>query len=219
MKNAAFTLVEILAVVAISSVLLVLAIPSLPSLLAVKGTTRAVSEISNLIEIARNEAMTMQCYTWLGFESATTSVGSDELRAVVISPLTGNITMESVSGSLLIASARPISPVYKWENLRLASLADLDASVRDLARTTETSIPLASQDSTVFRFGSAGTAQSRYLTITFTPQGYALLTASPDIMTPYVKLIDIGLIPSRGGSDQAALVINGFNGQTQILRR
>ncbi len=217
----AFSLVELLVVIAILAILAALSAPSVSSLIRSRATTRAVNEISALLELARNEAMTRQGYAWIGFDVATNAEGNDELRAVVLSTADGVVDTTTKGTTVAISTARPNTRTFRWENVKLVPASEL-GGIKDLAR--EASEPLVRQAKQGFRLGPAGTATTSFWTITFTPQGYALLKGLPDIVTPYTKFIDIGLQPTRGGKnvetpDQAALVLDGVNGHTEILRR
>lgn len=214
------SLAELLIVVAILSILLAFASPTVFGLVVSHQRTQAVNEIASLVELARNEAMTRQCFTWLGFEQATDVEGKDELRAVVLAPEGGILNTTSVGGSVLIGNARPLSRTFRWTDLKLDALDRL-ARINGLSSTDEPTEPLADQRRQGFRTGQK---QQNLLTITFTPQGYALLAPQPTLMTPYVRFIDIGLRPTRAGEDidspdQLGVVLNGFNGHTEILRR
>ncbi len=217
----AFSLVELLLVIVIIATLVVLSAPAVFDLIGSRGTTRAVNEISDLIEMARNEAMTRQSYTWVAFDAATNADGNDELHAAVLSVLDGVVSTTSKGTTVAISTARPVTRTFRWENVKLVPLSALK-HLRNLAQAP--SEPLASQARQSFRLGAASMEMTEFLTITFTPQGYALLKGLPDLLTPYAEFIDIGLQPTRGGEklakpDQAALVLDGVNGRIAILRR
>ncbi len=217
----AFSLVELLVVIAILAILAALSAPLVSGLLRSRATTRAVSEISALLELARNEAMTRQGYAWIGFDAGTNAEGTDELRAVVLSTADGVVDTTTKGTTVAISTASAVTRTFRWENLKLVPTSELEG-IKDLIR--EPSDPLAQQTRQSFRLGPAGSTITSFWTITFTPQGYALLKGLPDIVTPYAKFIDMGLQPTRGGKnagslDQAALVLDGINGHTEILRR
>ena len=167
--------------------------------------------------------MTKQSMVWLAFETDINSEGDYELRAVLLAPLDGSITTVSHAGKLQISAFSIESEVYHWPNLKLVPLATIP-KLQGLALTDVVSEPLAAQKKQAFRFGKLPDQARQYLVITFTPQGYAMLTANPKITAPYVKSIDLGLVSMRGAAEipdgpVAGLLLNGFNGQIQILRR
>lgn len=205
------------------AILIGLTAPAVASFLGARGMTRAVSEIVSLIETARNEAMTTQSLVWLCFEQGVDEEGNDELRGVLLAPIDSTPTKVTQAGKITISSTSAESLVFRWPRLKLVALADLP-DVRALAAPGTVSNALATQRAQPFRTNKTRSSVINYQTITFTPQGYAMLTAVPQITTPYVKMIDLGLQQTRAGvramdPDCAGLLLNGFNGQLQVLRR
>lgn len=219
-RPCAFSIVEILAVVALMIILIGFAVPTVPSLVGSRGMTKALTDISLLIERARNEAMTMQSVVWLAFETTVNHEGDYEVRAVVLAPLDGSITTVTQAGKVQISSFAQETEVYHWPNLKLTALASIPEAQ---ALSDVVSDPLAGQKKQAFRFGKSVNDAKQYQVITFTPQGYAMLVANPKITAPYVDAIDLGFVPMRGAEEMrdkpgAGLIVNGFNGQIRILR-
>lgn len=215
-----FSIVEMLAVVALMTILIGFAVPTVPSLVGSRGMAKALTDISLLIERARNEAMTMQSVVWLAFETTINKEGDYELRAVLLAPLDGTVTTVTQAGKLQISAFSQESAIYYWPNLKLASLASIPEAQ---ALSDVVSEPLAGQKKQAFRLGNTGNEPKQYQVITFTPQGYAMLVANPKITAAYVDSIDLGLVPTRGMEEArdksgAGLIVNGFNGRIQILR-
>lgn len=77
-RRIGFTLVEMLAVIAIIGFSTALAVPSLPSLLGTKGISKAVNDTSGILELARTEAMARKTYVWVSFLNRDVS-GTSEL--------------------------------------------------------------------------------------------------------------------------------------------
>jgi type II secretory pathway pseudopilin PulG len=218
-----FSLVELLAVMSLIVILTALTAPAVTSFLGARGMTRAISEIVSLVETARNEAMTTQSLVWLCLEQGVDDEGNEELRAVILAPIDSTPTTVSQAGKVAISSTGAESPVFRWRGLKLVALSALP-EILALAPPETVSEALAAQRPQPFRSGVTKTSVINYQTIAFTPQGYAMLTAVPKITTPYVKMIDLGLQRTRGGGGTdrpncAGLLLNGFNGQIQVLRR
>jgi hypothetical protein len=219
-RSGAFSTVELLAVCALIFVLIGFAIPTVPSLVGSRGMTKALTDISFLIERARNEAMTMQSVVWLAFETTINDEGDYEVRAVLLAPLDGSVTTVTQAGKLQISAFAQETEIYHWPNLKLAPLSSVPEA-RALSDVASES--LGGQKKQAFRFGKSADQIKQYQVITFTPQGYAMLVANPKITAPYTEAIDLGLIPMRGAEEArdkqgAALIVNGFNGKIQVLR-
>ena len=214
-----FTLVELMTVVSVLALLATVVVPAIDHLLASSQRTRAMNEIASLIALARSEAMTRQRYTWLGFTNTVDASGVEQLEAVVLCTPGGSISTTSIGSVVYITSARPITPTSRWKNLRLEPRASLD-KLQSLLVNQQASISVASLADQGFRLGGSTAPRLQLKTITFTPQGYALLNPRPTIMTPYTRSIDIGLKPFRiGANDQIAVILDGFSGRTNFVRQ
>lgn len=217
------SLLELMAVISLIVILIGLTAPAVASFLGARGMTRAVSDIVSLVETARNEAMTTQSLVWLCFEQGVDTQGDDELRAVILAPVDSTPFTITQSGKITIAATSPETAVYRWPRLKLVALSALPG-VSELAAPQTDSSALSAQKAQPFRSGKTTTSLINYQTITFTPQGYAMLKAIPLLTDPYAKMIDLGLQQTRAGGqasdiDNAGLLLNGFNGQIRVLRR
>lgn len=232
----AFTLVEMLVVMTIVTMLMFVTIPALPGLLGPKGMNRAVSEIHDLMEYARNQAMTSSRTVYICFLNSKDALGSDELQAFI---MTSDVNRPTMLGSeRKLRDVRLLTRLHRWEDIRMVAFADLDSSVRGQRFPGVASKSLVDQKPLKCAVDPVVPVAASMSAIAFTPQGRAILFStleSPNttsayvsdisINTPYERFVDLALIPTRSGQtnpnnpDQAALVLNGASGYIQILRR
>lgn len=85
-QRAAFSLVELLCVVALLGIVASLVAPSLGSISASSKRTRFLTDLSGMFETARQYAVTKNTYVWVAFNSNS---ADQELQAAIIASRTG----------------------------------------------------------------------------------------------------------------------------------
>lgn len=207
----AFTLIEILLVVAVVSVLLVFGVIGFQNIGSSRGVSQGASDIASLLEFARNEAATRQSYVWVGVQTAT-NAGVAELQMAAVYSIDGTPT----AGTNLT----PLSRVLRVKQSTLVPYASLKSDTRNLL---EGSVPvseyLTNSAGISFSVGPVTFSNS----ITFTPRGEALLNGTPNSYAGFNPMIGLGVIPAReaakGGSDNdAGVVLEGSTGTARVLR-
>lgn len=210
-----FTLVELLAVIAIIVLLAMATGPAVSAIAGARGVNRTAYEISGLLEFARAEAVTRQTYVWVGFKNATNN-GSQELQMAAVASRDGSGT--NVASANLMSLGR----IIRGKNVALSSWADLKTATRGLMPAgTKLSSLSASSDGISFQVGTNRFDTGK--TITFTPRGEALLTGTSGPNDGYEPLIDVSFRQSWGSvvppnADDAAILVDGATGAVRTLK-
>lgn len=200
----AFTLVELLAVIAVMVLLISLTSPLVGSLRSANAMSRSVLEVSTFMEQAQVYAMANKTYVWVGFYEDT---AKPSVTIVAVAGVTG-----AVSDIATAATCRLLNKSQEHYNLRLSKVANLSGlpgmpSADDIA------------DSGVPEFQQKVGAVTRTFVkvIQFSPQGGARVKP-----TTISRWIQIGLQPMNGSTPNvkniAALQIAGLTGQVRIFR-
>jgi prepilin-type N-terminal cleavage/methylation domain-containing protein len=214
-----FTLMEMLVVLAIISVLSALAIPALVSLMQARNLTQNIDQLSGMLEVARNEAITRDTYVWVGIQSMTAN-GNSGLQVAAVASIDG--TGNNTGSSNLIGVAK----VVMLENVMLCAWSSLKATTRALS-TSYFSVPIAplslANNVNGISFQSGSTEFNQKTSITFTPRGQALLPGAVSIATGYDPYIDVSLRETNRtqipvNAEDTSIVIDGSTGAIQILR-
>ncbi len=230
----AFTLVELLAVIAVMAILISFSIPVLGDLLKSREMHRATLEIYDLIELARRQSLVSQRYTYLCLRNLEDEGGTHYIEGVIKS--SRGATKDLAYGGTSLKNFIASSPVFRWRNLGVTSWTQIPAEVKAQNVSGEAPASLASQVKVRFD-DQAKQVSEEYWCVLFSPQGYALFQPArsksngesfypaPTLNDPYQRYIDISLTYLRDGTpvttdpNQTAVVLNGVNGHAQILRR
>lgn len=212
-KQSAFSLVELLTVVAIMGLLTSMAMPAMMSIVGARNVPSAATKIADMLEFARNESMTRQTYVWVGFQNATNRSGNRELRAAVFASDDG--TPDGASYQL--------SKIVKMEDVKLTGFNELQTKTQDLLpndlRPLRESVD--NSDASGITLAAGGTTFERVLT--FTPRGEAMLNARPGLDTGFNRLVDVSVRATRGlaepsaGAYDAMVLAGGSSGKVEIL--
>ena len=204
----AFSLIELLVVMAILGILASVVLPGLSGMMTSRGVTQAANEVSSMLELARSEAISRQTYVWAGIQQVTND-GALGIRLGVVSSMDG--TTNTASNNL-----QPLTRALLVQRVQLTNYSGLkSAALWTTAPTRDLSTNVAGISQ--FAIGST-TFNNR--TITFTPGGEAMLMASPADTNGFDPYIAVGLIPSVGRTNDDALVIlDGSTALPRIIRQ
>lgn len=203
---AAFSLIELLVVIAIIGLLAVFVVPGLSSISTARGVTQAAHEVTGLLELARNEAVTRKTFVWMGFQPITNN-GVIELRL-------GLVYSKDGSASVLASNLQPLSRAITVQRVALVSDVNLGTNIAAGS--------YLSNGGMEFTIG-AQKFNGRH-TITFTPRGEAMLMASPSQADGFDSAIGIGLRETRGLEissnklNDILVTVDGSVGTTSLLR-
>jgi prepilin-type N-terminal cleavage/methylation domain-containing protein len=213
-----FTLIEILVVVCIISILLAAVVPAFNSINSGRSVDRAVSELTNMLELARAEAMATRSYVYIGFLNTTNSDGNAELRGGALISIDG-------SSSTLAANLRPVSKLLKLPNIVMTNYTNLPSVVKsaaDISLQTDTdyviTFPTTSYLKTKFNDSAFDAADCP--TVQISPQGEVLHSLNATVF--FRTTTCVGLVPTHGtvaGTKDGAIVsYYGGTGQLRLTR-
>lgn len=199
----AFSLIELLVVVAVIAVLASLSVPAFNSIGRARGVSDAAEQVATAIELARSEAVARRTYAWIGF-SARTDVGNDGVQIGVVCTADG-------TSSGTAANLRPLGRAVLVESVTLVD-SGKEGNPSEIALQT---------DGLNFTIGASSFNAGK--SITFTPDGEATTKAAPSASDGFDPLLAIGLAPLQGTSpdtnNRATVVIDGSTGIPRIIRQ
>jgi prepilin-type N-terminal cleavage/methylation domain-containing protein len=197
--RSAFSLIELLIVIAIIAVLSALALPAFNSIRNAGGLTQTANDIAGILEQARAYAMAQNTYVWVGFRKD----GADTLAVGVIASKIG-------SSNPAATNVVQLGKITRFENIQLTNNLPANSGARPAAN-------VQLMDATDFVFNS-GTNSFSSQVIRWDSRGEARINA-----TQLSRLIEIGLLGSAGGavrnaSNNAAVQIGGLSGAVIVYR-
>ena len=220
-----FSLLELLAAIGIMMSLMALTVPA-TSFLGAAKFSRATVRTAEILETARQYAVSHNTYTWAAFYVSSDGDGPQTVYVALVASVDGTSDILSDPTATLNSSA-------VWPGGAAADPAkcQLVRKIDSLPETTWTdsgSIPLSSLPASPAPVGAANTSPTFSLTvpglgakdftrsIEFTPTGEAKVQAAP------VSSIEFGLRRVQGtvasNYQVAVMRINGFTGQTQVYQ-
>ena len=233
-KPHAFTLVELVVVIALIAVLTVLLVPAFTNLKGANDLTNAAYAIKAVLEQARTYARVNNTYAWVGFYEESGSIastnpptaGSGRLVLSSVASSDGTTVYGSTSGAIDPTRLTQVSRLVKIDNLHLPLLAagtgtgdtfdtrpalqfepvagfnysrfgELNAAPPHTAPYTNSQYPFQ------YPLGNpAPPPQYTFLkTLQFSPRGESRINGNNyDVR----RVVEIGLLPTRGGALPAA---------------
>jgi prepilin-type N-terminal cleavage/methylation domain-containing protein len=210
----AFSLLELLTVIAVIGTLAIATAPAMRSMLSSQKLAQGAYDVASLLELARSEAVGRQTYVWVAFENVETPVGR-EVRAVAVASVDGSGTNTSE------ANVAPLSRVLKVQDAVLAPWEDLKTGTRALGDGVDPDSVSKNKSGMAFSVGA--TRFQSGSTLTITPRGEVLLKGSAGPHDGYNPQVAVSLRQARGsqvaaGADDAAVLVEGSTGSIRILR-
>jgi len=191
----AFSLIELLTVIAIVGILITIAAPSFSSLGSNGNVNYALLNISLLLEQSRAHALANNTYVWVGF--------SEEDKTLSVTSVVGTTgSSDDISSNAF----RPLSKTKSFDNITLGPVPGI------------TDIPEAEQltpnPETSFTQSQGGKTHSFSRVIEFAPNGGARLRAGS-----IPRWIQVGILPANAGENkEAAIQVAGLSGQVRVFR-
>lgn len=210
----AFSIVELLTVMGMIALLLSMAVPAVSSILKGSQMTQALTEVSGLLEQARQYAIAQNTYVWVAFNDAPTATDA-QLRVVVLASKSGTeIPTWGMDDATAVTSlTRLLNRVktfkqVKWNQANTfgtAQIASLPPAIADNPGAANFTIMVPGDGAKIFDKA-----------IEFTPSGEARTSMS------MAGIVEFGLQPTRGLAPDPANVavvrVNGLTGQSAIFR-
>lgn len=204
----AFSLVELLVVVAVIALIATFSIPAFQSIGQSRGVGDAAASVAAAVELARTEAVARQTFVWLGLQNTNKS-GSQDLQVGIV---------YSKDGSSTNTATNNLQPVVRAQLIQRAGL--VDASTLDVGTAVSETSLHANTAGVSF---DVGPAKFTGTSITFTPDGEAMLVKSPAATDGFDPAIAIGLRAFRGTAamtnHDVVVLVDGSVGVPQILEK
>ncbi|MEI8312004.1 MAG: prepilin-type N-terminal cleavage/methylation domain-containing protein [Verrucomicrobiota bacterium] len=224
----AFSLVELLVVIAVIAVMTALAVPAFNSVRGAGSLAKAASDISGTLQQARSYAMSQNTYVYVGLQEVdviqpTTTDGTGRVVIAAVASKSGTRPANVASESVAISKAQSLDGAHMTNAAALAAdggMADRESNLTDLSLPAS-----ASASQFQFTWPLGGTAKYRFAkVIEFDPQGVARLQTNAGGGSQVEHGIEIALFPARGNTaaatdaNQASIQINGITGAVRIFR-
>jgi len=192
----AFSLLELLVVMAVIGVLSALAVPAFNSIGQARGVADAAFAVSSAIEQARAEAVGRNTFAWLGIR-AETNGGNKNLRVGVLYSKDG-------------------TPSATSANTQMAGRASL---IKNAALTATPTLGNAENHGLAF---GAGNDKKFTQALTFTPGGEVLVIVSPTAMDGFLPTLSLKLKQTRSTTEHednsVTITVDGSTGIPAIER-
>jgi Tfp pilus assembly protein FimT len=244
-RRAAFTLVELLVVMAIIILMTALIVPAFTSIRGGSDFGSAAGDISNTMEQARAYAMANNTYVYVGIgeylvtEPSATSprtAGTGQIVLAVVASLDGTCgyDVNNPSGTLNAAFLTPIDKLHFYNNVHLSDFGSTPPTSGKMARPAVTDVQYrlgnsSSLSVTPFSWPLGGSQYNFTKVIQIDPQGVARMqtATNTDSITSYME---IDLQPTHGSlapasapenqnvGNQAAVQLDCMTGATHVYR-
>lgn len=212
----AFSLMELLAVLALVAILVVAGLPAIASLSRGNQFTRNVYHLCETLQFARAKAMGENTYVWVGLlpqaaGDADNPSGSDRVVLVAVSARNG------LASDLAAGNVHAETRVEFLDRLRVSPIdaASLPAPGRETSDVDDLSASTLADAQGALTRTFAGKTLTFAQLIQFDPRGAARIKSTAS------KWIEIGLRPDGEGarSSFGVIQINGLTGQTRFFRQ
>jgi prepilin-type N-terminal cleavage/methylation domain-containing protein len=209
-----FTLIELLVVMGIIAILMVFLVPAFNSINSGRGLTRAINDVSGILELARAEAMSTRSYVYVGFANTTNSDGNSELHIGAVISIDGSSNTASTN-------LRVLSRSVKIPNVKMTNYTDLPQAVKSVygsdASLNQNSDYVITFTSTTYLQGKFNdTALNNCPTIVIAPQGEIAHDTNPAVF--FRTTASVGLAPTHGttGIDTNGAIVSFYGGTGQL---
>jgi len=206
----AFSLIELLAVMAVITVVMAAAVPAISGLKSTGNLSSAAYEIAGTLEQARAYAMANNTFVYVGFAERDQMNDSASGRSQIVMAAMGS---KNGSRTFDPANLSPLTRLRKLPNVRLEEgLPNSGSMTRPVAQS---GYQVAND---AFSAEDSFTVSSVTFTkiLQFDPRGMASVQSRS---TTVPQWMEIGLVGATGSSaDCAAVVVDGVTGVSKIYR-
>ncbi len=199
-NRSAFSVVELLTVISLISVLTVMVTPAVSSIMGATGTTRAVNDVSTVMEHARQSAMKLSTWVWVGVADVTSyNNGSPEICVVELASKDGS---SDASASNLMPLRRNLSV----QGVKFSTATDPNAA------TIGDSSPVSSLNWQVTTTSGRRSVDFKKYVVGFSPKGEATLDG--DVAPAWIK---VPFVAYNNSSDLKSVLVSGPSGQVVVV--
>jgi prepilin-type N-terminal cleavage/methylation domain-containing protein len=221
----AFSLVELLVVMAIIAVLAGAMGPAFNVFMGAGGLAKAAGDISSTMQLARAYAMSKNTYVYVGMQEVdaiqpTASDGTGRLVVAAVASKGGTRAPDFTNGVVAISKAQLLNGAHLTTTASLSVEGNMKRPSADLDMSSTTA-----HANFQFSWPIGGTAKYTFArVIEFDPQGVARVQKTASGSSSVDPCIEIALVPARGNTVPAAnanlasIQINGITGATRIFR-
>lgn len=222
----AFSLIELLSVMAIIGMLTAAVIPAMNSIKSGGGVTSVAYDISSTLEQARAYAMANNTYVFVGLaevngntaESGAQQAGSGRVLIAAAGSKDGTRSFGNQNANLIA-----LSKLRRFENVHLANtVPNEENSARPVVADSYRAGNAAFAAEQTFGWPLSGGTPAYTFSkiIQFDPRGTASVQSSARHLPQWME---IGLVPTKGatvveGANYAALLLDGVTGSVKIYR-
>ena len=209
LSAAAFSLIELLIVIAIIALLAAFAMPAFNAIGQARGVSEAAYQIAAAVELARSEAISRRTFVWMGMQPQTNS-GNLDLRL-------GLVYSKDGTSNTNASNMQPIGRALLIQRVGLTNVAGLTVGT-NLGAPAEL---CSYSGGATFQIGQVNFSGGR--TITFTPLGEVTTNATPSSTSGFDPRLAIGLQQVHGttpvANNDIAVVVDGSVGLPTIYRK
>jgi prepilin-type N-terminal cleavage/methylation domain-containing protein len=231
-SSSGFTLVELLAVIAIMTVLAAATSISIAGMASAGALDNQSAVLSDTFAQARSYAMANDTYVYVGLEELNaaqpTSSGVGRLVVAVVAATGGTRPYGNTPGALPDDAVVPVARLQVFDNLHITSDATLTSgaiTARPPATTTGF-IDLSQATSSVsFQWPLSGTPLYLFTKVVeFNPQGVARFQSQTTLDDSVPSYIELPLLPTHGTvlpavpSNEVAIQVDGMTGVARTYR-
>lgn len=218
MRQAAFSLVELMVVIAVIASLVALSVPAISAMMGGGKVNQTITELGGLLEQARQYAVSQNTHVWVVFNAATVD-NSDTLSVAVVASKDG--TDPGSYGAVPSDNFTLISKIRTFSQFKLQGAGYFAADkIPLLPASPAVSDPENSLSGSMafsIRLPGGANAVTFDRSLQFTPSGEARNAGGP------IDIIEFGLQPAKTASSPdannvVAMRVNGLTGQTLVYR-
>ena len=215
-----FSLVELLAVIAVISILMATSTSFIPSLFQANQVDANVTTLSGIFEQAREAAISGNTYVYVVFTNTLTTSQAGGIAVATIQSQDGTDALNNFTYSGPINAANDFSMLHKTTGLpgvKLLSQSQTESLVSSLSiANVPTVTPSgATMPSTLsLTLAAAGTNYTFTQGVMFKPDGEALVSTGT-----WNDLVEFGMQSVRGAPDVAVMRLTRLTGRLTVYRQ
>ncbi len=214
----AFSLVELLVVMAIIALIASFSTSAMRSMFMGNAQQRALTGISSAMELARQTAIAGSTYTWVALAQGKNKIGGNSVTAVIFASKDGSLDDRT--------KIRLVDRVQVYDNVMISN-TDPEPNVANQIPTPGISFDSVSFQPKLDELPTAMRGQSFDHMIMFTPTGEAVLDNLETSLAaiPLRQALQLTVTPAKGATPNAierksasVVWINGITGAVEVFQ-